>query len=85
MARPDLEGTADEQGVLLIYQDYDRANSVVALGPTPDALSSVCFACTTVPVPAGWSFRVTTTNARSSLAIRWLGPAGSTPTLGPLL
>ena len=74
-----LEGVASAQGFLFIYQDYEWAHARVAIGPDADTLTTVCFDCTTVPVPEGWTWRVSTSNARSGLAIRWLGPEGSAP------
>ena len=74
-----LQGVATDQGFLLIYQDYENAHSRVAIGPDADSLSSVCFDCTAVPVPAGWAWQVSTSNARAGLAIQWLGPEGSAP------
>ena len=74
-----VEGVSTDQGFLLIYQDYERAHTAVAIGPDADSLTTVCFDCTAVPVPAGWAWRVSTANARAGLAIRWLGPVGSAP------
>lgn len=74
-----LESVAVDQGFLLIYQDYEWAHARVAIGPDADSLSTVCFDCTSVPVPAGWTWRVSTSNAREGLRIHWLGPAGSAP------
>ncbi|HCH65800.1 MAG TPA: hypothetical protein DFR83_23565, partial [Deltaproteobacteria bacterium] len=75
----ELSGLATEQGVLFVYQNYENAHTTVAIGPDADTLSTVCWDCTAVPVPAGWSWRVNTSNARSGLAIQWLGPEGSAP------
>ena len=75
----ELSGLATEQGVLFVFQNYEYAHTTIAIGPDADTLSTVCWDCTSVPVPAGWSWRVNTSNARSGLAIQWLGPEGSAP------
>jgi hypothetical protein len=75
-----VEGVADTDGFLLVDQgSNENVSAKVYVGPTPDTVERVGFFRLTVPVPAGWAWRVEVTNAAwADLNVIWtpLVPAG---------